>query len=187
MMNKINKWIFYIITVVILFSIPIVTVVNNMITLKNGTEFKFRVMAFDPYDMFRGMYLDIQLAEDETRTNYYSDILEEYDKNNVFVTIKEDYDGFAYFDKVFGEKPEDTINYVKATVDYSEYANSYYVESPLKAYYMNEEKSYGAEKIYDDNIEATCVKVRVKDGNMTIVGIYVDDVLIDLMEYVEDK
>ena len=49
----------------------------------------------------------------------------------------------------------------------------------------NENKSLDAEKIYDENVDNTYVKVRVKDGVMVIVGVYVNDVLIDTIDYVE--
>ena len=50
---------------------------------------------------------------------------------------------------------------------------------------MNEHKSLDAEKIYDENVDNTYVKVRVKDGLMVIVGVYVNDILIDTIDYVE--
>lgn len=182
-MNKINKWIFYIITVIVLFSVPMVTILINTDTLKGGEEFLFKVQAFDPYDMFRGNYLDINFEEDYTREKYFENIFEDYE-NTAYVTISEDFDGFAYFDEVFKEKPEDTSNYYKTTVRYSEYGEEFYIETPTR-YYMNENKSLDAEKIYDENIDNTYVKVRVKDGKMVIVGVYVDDVLIDTIEYTE--
>ena len=43
----------------------------------------------------------------------------------------------------------------------------------------NEDKSEEAEKLYEENIDDTYVKVRVHKGNMVIVGVYIGDNLID--------
>ena len=47
---------------------------------------------------------------------------------------------------------------------------------------MNENKSLNAEQIYRDNIDNTYVKVRVKNGKMVIVGVYVNNILIDTID-----
>ena len=57
--KKSNQLIIYIVSVVVLFAIPIFTIASNTNTLKDGTEFLFKVEAYDPYDMFRGNYLNI--------------------------------------------------------------------------------------------------------------------------------
>ena len=62
-MNKKNL-ILYILMVVILFVVPIYTIYLNTDTLEDGTEFLFKVRAYDPYDAFRGNYLDITFEED---------------------------------------------------------------------------------------------------------------------------
>ena len=188
-MNRKNL-ILYILMVVILFAVPIYTIYLNTDTLEGGDEFLFKVRAFDPYDAFRGNYLDISFEEDESHTTYDEELFEEY-KRTVYATIKEGPDGFAYFDEVFMEKPENTSVYYKtlgrsrsAYYDEDENAVKYVLETPTR-YYMNENKSLDAEKIYDKNIDSTYVKVRVKDGLMVIVGVYVNDVLIDTIDYVE--
>lgn len=188
MMSKKNI-ILYILTVIILFTVPIYTIYLNTGTLEDGTEFLFKVRAYDPYDAFRGNYLDITFEEEETHTRYDEELFEEY-RHTVYATIKEGPDGFAYFDEVFLDRPEGTSDYYKteARESYSYYDEddfSYTVDTPTR-YYMNENKSLDAEKVYDENIDSTYVKVRVKDGLMVIVGVYVDDILIDTIEPEKD-
>lgn len=176
MMNKITiKIIIYILSLIFLFSIPICLIIENTDTLIGGEEYLFKVEAFDPYDMFRGNYLNINFKERSI----------EADSNNIvkddtyfYVTISKDVEGFAYFDNISTSKPQNTSNYFKTTGYYSEYSNSYFIETPNR-YYMNEEKSLSAEKTYNENIDNTYVKVRVKNGKMVIVGVYVNDILID--------
>ena len=175
---KKNKIIMYIVAIFILFIIPIGTVVIKTDALRNGEEFLFKVEAFDPYDMFRGNYLRINFME--------QDVVGEYPKEGeygdwLYVSVDKSGDGFAYFSNVSLEKPKETSNYYKTRGYYSEYRKTYNINTPTR-YYMNENKSLDAEEVYNENMENTYVKVRIKDGQMVIVGVYVNDVLIDTIE-----
>ena len=174
---KKNKLILYIVAVCILFLLPIGTVILKTDALRNGEEFLFKVEAFDPYDMFRGNYLNINFMEQE--------IVGEYPKAGdyydwFYVTIEKSGDGFAYFSNISLEEPKDISNYYKTRGYYIEYRKTYNIDTPTR-YYMNENKSLDAEKVYNENMEDTYVKVKVKDGQMVIIGVYVNDVLIDTM------
>ena len=173
----------YVFSVIVLFSLPVATIIVNTDALKDGKEYLFRVEAFDPYDMFRGNYLDINFMEQEVEGVYskqgnYGDVF--------FATIDEREDGFAYFSDISLEEPKDISNYYKTRAFYREYSKTYDLETPTR-YYMNENKSLDAEKIYEENVDNTYIKVRVKDGKMVIVGVYVDDVLIDSIERTEEN
>jgi len=179
-MNKLTKKqiILYALSVFILFIIPIYTIITNNSTLRDGTEYLFKVEAFDPYDMFRGNYLNINFKENTVKGVY---LYGEHNNGECYVTIAVGSDGFAYFRDVSFEEPTDTANYFKTTGYYRSYSKEYSIETPTR-YYMNENKSLVAEKIYNNNIDDTYVKVRVKNGKMVIVGVYVNNMLIDSME-----
>lgn len=180
-MNKLNenKIILYIFSIIILFSIPIYSIISNTDTLKDGTEYLFKVETFDPYDMFRGNYLNIDFMED---TVYGSNPEHEsYTRDEYYVTINVRSNGFAYFSSISKEEPNYTSNYFKTSAYYNPDYNEYTIDTPTR-YYMNENKSLSAEEIYENNIDDTYVKVRVKAGKMVIVGIYVNDILIDTID-----
>ena len=181
MMNKLtlNQIILYTLSILVLFMIPIYTIVTNNTALKDGTEYLFKVEAFDPYDMFRGNYLNISFKEDSVKGN----ILEQQNNSasEYYVTIGTRRDGFAYFTSISSIEPKNTTNYFKTSGYYRNYAKEYRIETPTR-YYMNENKSISAEQIYRDNIDSTYVKVRVKNGKMVIVGVYVNDILIDSID-----
>ena len=175
---KKNKIIMYIVAIFILFIIPIGTVFIKTDALKNGEEFLFKVEAFDPYDMFRGNYLRINFME--------QDVVGEYPKEGeygdwLYVSVDKSGDGFAYFSNISIEKPKEISNYYKTRGYYREYNKTYNIDTQTR-YYMNENKSLDAEEVYNENMENTYVKVRIKDGQMVIVGVYVNDVLIDTIE-----
>lgn len=174
-----KKFVIYIISVLILFTIPIYTIAVNTNTLKDGTEFYFKIVAYDPYDMFRGNYLNITFKENciPTHSNYL-----DLDYNDTcFVTIAVKDDGYAYFNNISKKKPTNTTAYFKTTGSYYSWNDAYVIETPTR-YYMNEEKSLKAENHLNDNIDNAYVKVRVKNGKMVIVGIYINNVLIDTID-----
>ena len=74
-MNKLtsNQIILYALSILILFLVPLYTIATNTTALKDGTEYLFQVEAFDPYDMFRGNYLDINFKEDSVYANLSKD------------------------------------------------------------------------------------------------------------------
>lgn len=180
-----KKLLIYLVAVVILFAVPIAIVVINTDTLKDGNEFLFKVAAFDPYDMLRGNYLDINFEEESAEIAFELDKnFEYYTREKMYVTIKENADGFAYFDRAYLEKPKETQDYYETDGTYRRYNEDVRVVTPTR-YYMNENKSLDAEKVYNENTDNTYVKVRVKDGKMVIVGVYVNNVLIDTIDYVK--
>lgn len=180
-MNKLtlNQIIIYALSILILFAIPIYTIGTNDTTLKDGTEYLFKVEAFDPYDMFRGNYLNIRFKEDTVIGSSFE--LQNNNGRECYVTIGVGLDGFAYFRSISSTEPKNTSNYYKTTGYYKKYAGQYIIDTPTR-YYMNENKSLKAEQIYEENIDNTYVKVRVKNGKMVIVGVYVNNVLIDTID-----
>ncbi len=180
-----NNKIIFIICILFLLIIPIYTVRINGVVLKEGAEYIFEVEAFDPYDMFRGNYLNIGFKENSVFISVSDPKVAEYGLNNYsedefYITIKTRTDGFAYFDNISNIKPS-TDNYLKASGYYNDYNAEFIVNTPTR-YYMNEKKSTLAEEVYNENIDNSYVKVKVKNGVMVIVGIYVNDVLIDTIE-----
>ncbi len=171
-----KKFVIYVITMFMLFFIPIYTIAINSNTLKDGTEFIFEVQAYDPYDMFRGNYLRVTFKEDAVSA--YSNFLDLDYNDPCYVTIGVRPNGFAYFKSISKDRPTNTSNYYETTASYYSWAKEYSVETPTR-YYMNENKSLAAEKYLNDNIENAYVKVRVKNGKMVLVGIYVNNMLID--------
>lgn len=180
-MNKLTfkQVIIYFLTIFILFGIPIYTIIINTNTLKDGTEYLFKVEAFDPYDMFRGNYLNINFQENSISADNVN--IEGSNNNEYYFTIATDENGFAYFEDMSKTKPKDATNYFKTTARYISYSDKYIIDTPTR-YYMNEDKAPMAEQIYNENIDNTYVKVRVKNGKMVIVGIYVNDILIDTID-----
>ena len=102
-----KKILLYVLVVIVLFALPIYTIVVSMDTLKGGNEFLFKVQAFDPYDMFRGNYININFQE---RYADSSNIENGVSGKKYFVTIETDDEGYAYFSDVSIKRPDDTAD-----------------------------------------------------------------------------
>ena len=182
-MNKLDskKLMIFIVAIIVLFVIPIYTIVKSSDTLKDGTEYLFKIETYDPYDMFRGTYLNIRFEEDSIDYNGTIDDMDEddyYKAKECYLTIKTREDGFSYFDRVYFTKPTNIRDYYKTTGRVYRGSSEIRIDTPTR-YYMNEDKVERAEEVYRENIDDAYVKVRVKDGKMVIVGVYINGILID--------
>ena len=174
-----KKFVAFVIAMFVLFTIPIYTIALNTNTLKDGTEYYFKIEAYDPYDMLRGNYL--QIAFKENSVSSYYDYLDLNYNDKCYVTIAVGNDNYAYFNSISKEAPTNTSAYYETTGYYATYSNSYIIETPTR-YYMNENKSLAAENYLNENMDNAYVKVRVKNGKMVLVGLYVNNMLIDTID-----
>ncbi len=174
-----KKFVAFVIAMFVLFTIPVYTIVVNTDTLKDGTEYYFKIEAYDPYDMFRGNYLNIAFEQDTVLA--FSDYLDLNYNEKCYVTIGINSDGYSYFKGISKDIPTDTTAYYETTAYYRSWQNGYAIDTPTR-YYMNENKSLKAEDYLNDNIDNAYVKVRVKNGKMVIVGLYVNNMLIDTID-----
>lgn len=163
-----------------------------------GKVFKFKTAPIDPYDAFRGKYVNLNFKENkgnitkETKSLNYGD--------DIYVTFK-DSSGFALVEIISIKEPQNTSAYVKAKVDYVD--NNYlglvnlktkrqpalaiHIDYPFERYYMNEIKAPKAETAYQENSRQAkdnmYANVAIKNG----VGV-VNDVIIDnksIKDYVD--
>lgn len=145
--------------------------------LRDGRAFKFQCAPFDPSDPFRGKYIQLAFAANQT----YS-----YDNSlrpgqEVFALLYDDSEGFAQISDVTREAPQGIANfYVKAKVQYYDSAGSTVTLAyPFERFYMSEAKAQPAEDLYRrsvaDNEKKTYAVVRVPMGGEPVL----ETVMID--------
>lgn len=143
--------------------VPVSMMVSRFDTLKTGTEYKFKVEPVDPYDAFRGRYVAI-------RVDAKSSIKEE-GIQYAEITVNEN--GFATIEKTSKEKPQN-VDYIKAKMKYS------HLQLPFERYYMEEKLAPRAETVYRERARKDAyIKVKVKNGNTVIEGLYIDNIKIE--------
>lgn len=149
--------------------IPVTQIVKWNDVLSEGKIFRFLVAPADPYDPFRGAYIDLDFRDD------HWDILtgrREHRTKRVYVWLAQDSSGFAVIEKVTYNEPPDTADYVTALIDYeyddADKRRQIQIKYPFEQYFLPSEKAEKAEKVYfdalRDSTKQVYASVRVKAG-----------------------
>lgn len=172
---KKKVFIIYICIVIIQLAIPISMILRREITLKNGEAYKFQVEPVDPYDPFRGRYVDVRLKAD--RITVSKDIEVESGRK-VYVILQEDQKGYAKLADVKLERPKEG-NYFETNILYStedEQGNKQiYVDMPFDRYYMEEKLAPQAENLYREEIDNAYLSVRFLKGFGVVEQLYLNE------------
>lgn len=152
-------------------SVPASMIWNRERTLKQGRVWKFRTAPVDPIDAIRGRYIALRFdAEEFTQ-------VEDFRDGNVYVTLKENADGFAEVAHAT-EKPEAGDNVVSARGGYND-APKRRVYFPFDHYWVSERDAVAADAAYAKNTTRekhnAYVTVRVRSGDAAIEELYIDD------------
>ena len=146
--------------------------------LQNGKEYKFKLIAHDPFDFFRGKYLFLNYDD---RALTYLTSADYKLGDTVYVQYDVGKDGFAFLSSIETKRPSHTKDFLKACI----HDNSYklkeehtYIKNPFSnRWYMNENEVKNAEKLYRKS-EETYAIISIKNGQARIKNIYFDDVPI---------
>lgn len=139
--------------------------------LQTGKTFYWQTAPVDPYDAFKGRYIDLRFKElsgpalDNTEFNY---------GQTAYALIGENQEGQAYIRGITHLKPAD-VPFVKVKINYIQ-DNLVHVELPFKRYYLPENEATAAETAYRKNAGQTAIAaVRLKDGYGVIEQLYIDN------------
>lgn len=149
--------------------------------LQTGQRFYWQTAPVDPYDAFKGRYIDLQFKEttgpiSENESLTYG--------QTAFALIEENSAGSAYIGSVT-TKPPEGYPYIKVKVNYIQGHNAY-IQLPFKRYYLPEGIASAAETAYRKSAGQTGVAaIRIKDGYGVIEELYIGDKT--LTEYLRDE
>ncbi len=140
--------------------------------IREGQEYKFRVLPVDPYDAFRGRYVQLGF---EPVTVPLPAGTQATAGQTVFVLLDKDGEGFVVVKQVSFTRP-DTGEYLRARLAWPINPGSANVAWPFDRYYMEESIAPQAESLYRERARASAayVTVRVLDGQGVITGLYLD-------------
>jgi uncharacterized membrane-anchored protein len=138
-------------------------------TLRHGSVWKLRTAPVDPVDAFRGRYIALEF-EAETReipatpTVAYGD--------TVFVTLRNNEEGFAEIDQVTTTRPS-TDDYIMAQ------SNAKLVSLPFDKYWVTERDAPAAEEAYRAqnrrDKKNAFVTIRVLRGDAAMEQLFLDN------------
>lgn len=186
----------------IIILIPIYVVVNSQDVLSNGTFYKFKPRAYDPFDPFRGKFL---------RLNYDREVptSDDFEKgDDAYVSIGVDEEGFAFFEEAFKKAPKKG-DYLSVKIEYVEgmeqvrsgvfgrrnnavvdddrgnYLMMVGIDIPdnMCKYFINEDYALAGETAFRKEIANAYIGVRIKDGECRVEDIYLKD--MPIMEYLK--
>ncbi|MDD4600684.1 hypothetical protein SDC9_20831 [bioreactor metagenome] len=139
--------------------------------LQTGQRFYWQTAPVDPYDAFKGRYIDLRFKETSGPV---------LDKENLeygqtaYAVIQANADGQATISGVSAKQPT-AFPYVKVKMLYIE-NNTAHVELPFKRYYLPENMATAAESAYRESAGKTGIAaIRLKDGYGVIEQLYIDD------------
>lgn len=194
-----NKKIIFLIFALAIILVPIYMIVSSENILNNGTFYKFRPQARDPFDPFRGKFL---------RINYDTNSIPTKEKvkqgDEVYISIGVDEKGFAYFKEAYTKAPEKgdyltaKVRYANdsrgrgwqtevASVESEDQMNYISIKAPdhMCKYFINEDYALAAEDAYAKERENAYIGVRILNGSARVQDIYLKGKPI--MDYLKGK
>ena len=144
-------------------------------TLGRGSVWKFRTAPVDPVDAFRGRYVALQF---DAETQEITPPPNLSSGETVFVTLRQNADGFAEIDQVSTTKPL-TDDFLEAQL------SGKTISLPFDKYWVTERDAPAAEAAYRNlsrrDKQNAFVTVRVFRGDAAIEQLYLDN--LPLGEY----
>ncbi len=196
-------------SIIAAFSVPIIQIVKYQAIIDDGKEIKMKLRAFDPYDAFRGRFVNIdlnfgsyKLPEPAPHDKIFPQNDDKYNQRNlpVDILLDKDQDGFAYIKEIsfdLDKKYPDDAIVMRGIMNRwdVEYENKYnFATSNIIAlnprihivrFYMNEALAPKAERALNDNKirEKAYVIIKIKNKIPVIENIYIgDETLADFLD-----
>jgi len=177
---KYRKIIFILLFVIQLF-VPLSMIIQKEIILDKGVIVKFQVEPVDPYDAFRGKYLNIGVVE-----NKYDIENNDFSENqDIYVLLEIDDDGFAQLDQI-SIHPFRNDLYIKCAIDFigEEYIH---IEFPFDRFYLNEKYSQAGEDLFQKYSRGTredaYITVKINNGKAVLENMYIQG--IEINQFIE--
>lgn len=190
---KINKTLLLAVFVVMAIAqwlIPVNMITHQNDVLNTGKLFKFKTAPVDPYDAFRGKYINLNFEQNFIKTKNYKKF---NSKDEVYITLIDSV-GYAKINEISKAKPKNG-HFIKTKVNYIENFDinnnknnpRIYVELPFNRFYMNEYDAQNAETVYAESSAnekyKTYALVAIKNGDAALKDVMINDVSIK--EYVK--
>lgn len=169
---KNTRTIFFSLAMILFIAVPLYMIWRYENVHSRGEIFRFKSEPVDPYDAFRGKYINLSFRG--FNSILFPDTSKKFSVGQtVYLEVQKDDSGFAYISKTFSEPPSHH-HYIETKVSYA-YDSDFSVDIPFDRYYMNEELAPLAEDAYREYAreENVYVDVRVLDGKALIEEVYI--------------
>lgn len=175
-MNRTFQLIVFAVAVVAQLYVPASMIFDLERTVEKGRQYKFRTQPIDPSDPFRGKYVRLNFRDDRVVKKEWLYLTTEMD---LYVTLREDAEGFAVPDKLFTSKPDNGSDYLKVRYRYIiNDSDTMRIAFPFDRFYMEESKALEAELAYRKSNRREASKthalVSVWNGEGVITDVILD-------------
>ncbi|MCB0762503.1 MAG: GDYXXLXY domain-containing protein [Flavobacteriales bacterium] len=172
-----SQWIFFIIAAVAAVAVPLYMVIQSELAWNDGTEYRFRCAAYDPFDPFRGSY--VRLRFDQANITLEHESLAA-PGDAAYAVLGVDSIGFAQIthlaDAIPAEGDYITVE-VRDTV-HTDFGVRYRLELPFTKYFMEENKAPVVETKFRGlnvaQMENTWAVVSVRNGHAVTKDLFLD-------------
>ena len=157
---------------------PLKMILEREFILLKGETFLFQIEPLDPYDAFRGRYVNIRYHNNKVDLPIELQNLK--DIKELYVTVEKDNSGMAFYGKTTKEKPTGTNSYLSQKADlfyeysYTNMPRNLWIDLPNR-YYMNENKAPIAERLLSE----AYAEVVIYRGQAILKGIQVEEMPIE--------
>ena len=157
---------------------PLKMILEREFILLKGETFLFQIEPLDPYDAFRGRYVNIRYHNNKVDLPIELQNLK--DIKELYITVEKDNSGMAFYGKITKEKPTSTNSYLSQKADlfyeysYTNMPRNLWIDLPNR-YYMNENKAPIAERLLSE----AYAEVVIYRGQAILKGIQVEGMPIE--------
>lgn len=203
----IKKGLFFAFATIIVL-IPVYVAWNSQYVLNNGKLYKFKPLAYDPFDPFRGKFLRVNYNTDDIPTKHDFE-----EGETAYVSIGVNEEGFAFFEEAFKRPPTD-MDYLKTKIRWSglesrmkqelrdamedeafdigdmDIRNTVRIEIPdnMNKYFINEDDALRAERVFQEERDNIYIGIRILDGEVRLDNIFVyNQPIIEYLDKISKK
>ena len=174
-MKPVVSFVLFAVAGVIAILFPILQISAHSKVMNEGKEIRLPIEPRDPYDPFRGRYINIGFSRERLTIEKKDD----WRKNQVFATFAEDENGISYLSDISETRPLHP-DYVIAGRTWSGNGEKTSISLPIDRFYLNEDIAPKAEQAYNDAVRSqsghSCTAVlRIHRGRVLIVNVLIDD------------
>ena len=145
-------------------------VISRETVLNQGSLIRIKTRPVDPYDIFRGRYVALQISGFSTQDLPVETRALLSPGRKYYATLTTDKDGYTVIDDMRTYQPENA-DYLLLT-----YSLDKKIINPFDRFYLNQEKAPQVEKVYFtelNNSTENYIKVRLKNGKGVIADLII--------------
>ena len=157
-------------------AVPLALIGREEANLRGGELWRFRIVPFDPYDAFRGRYLQFQMLDIDLLALPAVEYAPFEEGDELCGLLALDDRGFGFLRAVL---PWEERSEGEACLKL-QYLGDGMVQPPFDRYYINQARAKAIDQAFSSSWDTPCwIEVRLSDGRGTIQNFWINDEPVD--------